>query len=258
MRLALPLTLGMSYKSESQKVRVITEAWAEQNMYCCACGSRSVCQAPNNAEAIDFTCPECSAGYQLKARKSAICSRIVDAGYDAMLRALREDRLPHLWVLRYSADQVADMVLIPSFAIPASAIEPRRPLSPTARRAGWVGCNILLALVPPQGRIPVVTAGLAVSPAVVRDQFQASHSLKDIPPALRGWTLDVLTGLTSLHKDNFTLGEAYTLEPALSELHPQNRNIRPKVRQQLQVLRDLGFLEFHGRGRYAWRRPVHP
>ncbi|MBI5242579.1 MAG: hypothetical protein HY922_02705 [Elusimicrobia bacterium] len=36
----------------------------------------------------------------------------------------------------------------------------------------------------------------------------------------------------------------------LSELHPNNRHVRPKIRQQLQVLRDLGFVAFLGRGRY--------
>jgi len=29
-----------------------------------------------------------------------------------------------------------------------------------------------------------------------------------------------------------------------------NHNIRPKIRQQLQILRDLGFLEFLGDGSY--------
>jgi type II restriction enzyme len=33
-------------------------------------------------------------------------------------------------------------------------------------------------------------------------------------------------------------------------LHPLNRNIRPKIRQQLQVMRDHGVLEFLGQGRY--------
>jgi type II restriction enzyme len=33
-------------------------------------------------------------------------------------------------------------------------------------------------------------------------------------------------------------------------LHPENRHVRDKLRQQLQVLRDLGLIEFLGRGRY--------
>jgi type II restriction enzyme len=42
----------------------------------------------------------------------------------------------------------------------------------------------------------------------------------------------------------------YRFENRLAGLHPQNRNIRPKIRQQLQVLRDRGLLEFVERGVY--------
>ncbi|HDT15115.1 MAG TPA: hypothetical protein ENN55_02790 [Firmicutes bacterium] len=35
------------------------------------------------------------------------------------------------------------------------------------------------------------------------------------------------------------------------EIHPENRNIKPKIRQQLQFLRDKGYLYFEGKGRYV-------
>jgi type II restriction enzyme len=43
------------------------------------------------------------------------------------------------------------------------------------------------------------------------------------------------------------------LERSLAQLHPANRHVRDKIRQQLQVLRDLGLLEFVGRGKYRLR-----
>ena len=39
----------------------------------------------------------------------------------------------------------------------------------------------------------------------------------------------------------------------LARMHPENRHVRDKIRQQLQVLRDKGFLEFVGRGEYGVR-----
>ncbi len=33
--------------------------------------------------------------------------------------------------------------------------------------------------------------------------------------------------------------------------YPNNKNVRPKIRQQLQVLRDLGLIEFEGQGKYT-------
>jgi type II restriction enzyme len=36
----------------------------------------------------------------------------------------------------------------------------------------------------------------------------------------------------------------------LSSKYPGNRHVRPKIRQQLQVLRDSGYLEFLSKGTY--------
>ena len=43
-----------------------------------------------------------------------------------------------------------------SFAFPPSAIIKRKPLSPTARRAGWVGCNFDSSRIPAEARIWLV------------------------------------------------------------------------------------------------------
>ena len=37
---------------------------------------------------------------------------------------------------------------------------------------------------------------------------------------------------------------------ACNAIYPANQNVRPKIRQQLQVLRDQGYIEFLGQGRY--------
>jgi type II restriction enzyme len=66
----------------------------------------------------------------------------------------------------------------------------------------------------------------------------------------RGWTLDVLNAIHSFGRQEFTLAEAYSLAPGLGALHPNNRHVGPKIRQQLQVLRDMGLIEFLGGGHY--------
>jgi type II restriction enzyme len=131
-----------------------------------------------------------------------------------------------------------------------SAIERRKPLGPNAHRAGWVGCNILLGHIPPSGRIPLVLDGKAQPAATVRTGFNALRDLNEIRPEARGWTLDVLNVVESLGKKHFTLDEVYAFEKELSRLHPNNKNVRPKIRQQLQVLRDLGRVTFARPGRY--------
>jgi type II restriction enzyme len=59
--------------------------------------------------------------------------------------------------------------------------------------------------------------------------------------------------LTSSPTNEFTTAEVYIFERELEKLHPDNRHVRNKIRQQLQVLRDLGLLLHIERG--VWRLP---
>jgi type II restriction enzyme len=256
MILNLPIEAAENYKSTSQRTRVITETWTGSNMYCPACVSNSLTPTKSGTEAVDFLCARCDSAFQLKAKSGSIGRKVVDAAYDAMMRAVLENRLPHFLFLGYDklSATVSDLILIPNFCLPPSAIEARNPLRSTARRAGWVGCNIILDLVPPEGRIPVVQAGGVVPKSSVRKNFRTVQPLADMSVKKRGWTLDVLTVLRSLNKREFTLNDAYSFESILSKMHPDNKNVRPKIRQQLQILRDLGYLQFVTPGHYRWTR----
>jgi type II restriction enzyme len=188
--------------------------------------------------------------FQLKSQSSPIRDRIVDAAYSAMMRAIREDRTPNLYALHYSRIvwQVQNLILIPHFAFSASAIEARKPLAPEARRAGWIGCNIVLKNIPPDAKIQLISEGVPVPSHLVRESFHRLQPLKEISPKERGWTLDVLRVVRSLGKKEFSNSDIYTFESQLEHLHPNNRHIRDKIRQQLQVLRDRGFLAQAQRG----------
>jgi type II restriction enzyme len=169
-----------------------------------------------------------------------------------MVRAIEENRTPNLFALHYDASKwaVVDVILIPCFAFPLSAIERRPPLGPRARRAGWVGRNILLHAIPAEARISIVIAGAAIPPKSVRSQYARIRPLAKLGVKQRGWTLDTLNAIRSLGRGGFSLNDVYSLEARLARLHPANRHVRDKIRQQLQVLRDLGFLEFLARGQY--------
>lgn len=65
--------------------------------------------------------------------------------------------------------------------------------------------------------------------------------------------MDVLSALRSLGKQSFSLEEVYALEPKLAQLHSDNRHVRDKIRQQLQILRDARLLDFTARGSYRLR-----
>lgn len=61
------------------------------------------------------------------------------------------------------------------------------------------------------------------------------------------WTRDVEDALRAMGLevgDEFKLIDAYRCVPLLSKLHPNNSNVKAKIRQQLQVLKHNGVLRF--------------
>jgi type II restriction enzyme len=171
-----------------------------------------------------------------------------------MLEAIRSDTAPNLLLLNYANSWcIQNLLLVPRFFFTESTIEKRKPLGPRARRAGWVGCNILLCRIPLEGRIRVVGDGTAHPAQEVRANFQRVQVLGKLSPQLRGWTLDVLNVVHRLNTSRFSLDDIYQCEEELHGLHPANRHVRPKIRQQLQLLRDFGFIKFLGSGKYEIR-----
>jgi type II restriction enzyme len=175
----------------------------------------------------------------------------MDAGFKSMMEAVLSDAVPNLLVLGYTATwQVNNLLLVPSFFFSPSAIEKRNPLSPNARRPNWVGCNILLSAIAPKGKLRLISNGTLTSATTIRQQYQQIQPLSGLGLTKRGWTLDVLNVVSNFGKRPFTLDEIYAHEAQFAALHPENHRIREKIRQQLQVLRDLNLLQFLGRGNY--------
>jgi type II restriction enzyme len=250
--LQLPVENLANYKSAPQRARVGTEAWGAINLFCPSCSSARLNPTPQNHAAIDYYCNSCRSPFQLKSRSRAFGTKIVDAAYSEMKRAILEDRTPNLFVLHYDVDQwsVRNVILIPHFAFSLSSIECRPPLSATARRAGWIGCNILLSRIPQDAQIQIVKNSVPIRPRDVRDAYQRLRPIEGLRIQRRGWTLDVLRVVRGLGKLEFSLRDVYAHASALREIYPLNRHVHDKIRQQLQVLRDLGLIKFQGNGWY--------
>ena len=256
MELRFDPSVAAAYRSASQKARVMTEAWMADNMFCPHCGRERLEHFPNNREVADFRCPDCDAEYELKAGKGAFGHKVGDGAYDAMMRRISSPSAPDFFLMRYAPAQacVTDLVFIPKYFFIPAVIEKRRPLPPTARRAGWTGCNILLDRIPEQGRIVIVSGGVVHEKGEVMNRVGRAGAL-DLPDGnVRGWLLDVLCCVNRIPGETFSLADVYAFESALVARHPRNRNVRPKIRQMLQELRDRGFLTFTGRGTYRKER----
>jgi type II restriction enzyme len=243
------------YKSASQRARVATELWGATNLYCVSCKSPRLVPMPHNTAAIDYICGICQSPFQLKSQCRVFGGKIVDAAYSKMRLAIVEDRTPNLYILHYdlSSWTVKTLILIPRFAFTLSALECRKPLGPKARRAGWVGCNILLDKIPSDARIAVIQEWQALPDRTVRHEYDRLRPLQKLDSEKRGWTLDLLQTIRSLEMAEFTLSDVYAHADELANLHPKNFHVRDKIRQQLQVLRDIGIIDFLGHGAYRLR-----
>ena len=61
------------------------------------------------------------------------------------------------------------------------------------------------------------------------------------------WTDDVLEALRLMKLNigsRFDLETAYKAEAILQRIHPNNNNIKAKIRQQLQILKENGYVSF--------------
>ncbi|KRN93012.1 RpoD subfamily RNA polymerase sigma-70 subunit [Pediococcus stilesii] len=64
------------------------------------------------------------------------------------------------------------------------------------------------------------------------------------------WKKDVLKIIMKLPSDNFNLTDVYLFDRDLKIAHPGNENIKAKIRQVLQQLRDENYIEFLQLGEY--------
>ena len=62
--------------------------------------------------------------------------------------------------------------------------------------------------------------------------------------------IDVLNCLNKIQTRDFSLSDVYDFVEELQLKHINNNNVKAKIRQQLQILRDRGFIEFLGNGIY--------
>lgn len=121
-------------------------------------------------------------------------------------------------------------------------------MAQTARRAGWTGCTILLDEIPEIGKISIIRNSVEISRDVVISQYKHTEKLLTKNLDSRGWLMDVLACVERLPGREFTLGEMYAFTEELQRKHPANTFVQPKIRQQLQCLRDKGYIEFLDRG----------
>ena len=250
MNLTLPELTSSRYRSPSQIIRVISELWMTNEMYCPSCGNASLFHLPNNSKVADFKCESCGEIYELKSKRGSVGKTLLDGAYYAALSRITSSTNPNLFVMRYHENIVEDLTVVPKYFFTPDILKIRPPLAQTARRAGYVGSWIKYSEIPIVGKIPVIESHRERDKELVLRNYAEAVKLKVGDINLRGWLMDILKCTDKIAHDIFSLDDICVFTEELSRKHPDNHNIRAKIRQQLQYLRDKGFIEFLGGGRY--------
>ena len=252
MNLLLDENKALGYTNNSQRVRVMTESWSEENIFCPNCGS-GIKNLENNKKVSDFLCEKCFENYEQKASKKNFKGKVISSEYNTIIERLSSPEKPHFFFLHYlvSNYSVNNFFVVPKHFFVPEIIEKRKALSEKAKRAGWVGSNILFNEIPESGKIFYIENGLQKPKDEILDKWQKTAFLKKIKKdEKKGWILDIMNCVKSLEKEVFTLSDVYKFEEDLKILYPENKHIKDKIRQQLQFLRNKGYLEFVGKGVY--------
>lgn len=246
----LNTTIIEQYKNNSQKIRVMTELWTWENIFCPSCWN-PIFHYDNNKPVADFYCNDCIEDYELKSWKT-IGNKITDWAYNTMIDRLSSNRNPNFFFLNYSADfKVSNFIVIPKHYFIPEIIEQRKPLWENAKRAWWVWCNVLLAWIPESWKIFYIKNWEYRNKKHILWDWNKTLFLRD-NKSIEGkwWLLDIMKCIEKLKKTEFNLQDLYNFEDFLKIKYPNNNFIKDKIRQQLQILRDKWYLEFVSSWKY--------
>jgi type II restriction enzyme len=252
METKLLMEVAKNYISRSQQIRVVSENWVNSWIFCPNCGN-NLNPFTNNKPVADFYCLHCSEEFELKSKQGFIGKKIVNGAYYSMIDRLESNNNPNFLFLTYEkiSLEIRDFFVIPKYFFVPDIIEKRKPLNITAKRGGWVGCNIVLENIPELGKIYYINNGHINNKDDVLSNWSRTEFVKGTHNIeAKGWMLDVLICIEKIKKSEFSLDDIYGFESYLKIKHPRNNNIKAKIRQQLQYLRDRNVIGFIARGKY--------
>jgi type II restriction enzyme len=235
----------------NKKAIAFTEPFVEENFYCPYCGS-SLIGCDNNDKVRDFDCSKCDENYELKSKQGkSLGKTIADGKFNTMIERINSNSNPNFYFMNYDKNNfdVINFCAVPNYFFTPNIIIPRQKGIPN--RPDYIMCNIDISNIPNSGKIFYVKDREIISKNKVLDDWNKTLFLKNSNNIeVKGWLLDIMQCIEKLDEKKFSLRDLYIFENYLKIKHPENNNIQAKIRQQLQSLRDKGYLKFTNRGNY--------
>lgn len=147
------IKLQNNWKSESRLVGEACEYYVKNEVKCFRCKSNNFEKCKTNEKSKDLICITCNQMYQIKA-KCITCKQVdnikckgkfntIGGEYSTTLNNINE-KIDYIIILYEKLSyKILSMLYITNENISSKCIIPRKPLSSTAKRAGWQGCNII-------------------------------------------------------------------------------------------------------------------
>lgn len=199
----------------------------------------------------DFFCNKYYEEFELKSKLKFLSKLIVDGSYYSMISRINSKNNPNFFLLVYNENwSVKDFLVIPIHFFTNDLVIKRSPLVSPARRVGWIGCNINISAIPDFGKIFLVKNSQEIDRELVKVSFNSTLFIRNKNADSKGWLLDIIKCIEEIYSKEFTIDQVYNFEQRLKLKHHNNYFIKDKIRQQLQILRDRGFIEFVSRGKY--------
>jgi type II restriction enzyme len=140
--------LNPDWTSSSRIFGAAVELWVVSELKCDCGGSYE--DFPANKKGVDVRCKSCANLVQVKCSKRSFkpdrhgVLKIMGAEYQTTLATITDSPFDLLLVqYNFAEKNVKDVKIVRSKFINAESVEPRRPLSGNARRAGWQGCHLV-------------------------------------------------------------------------------------------------------------------
>ncbi|MDR2745257.1 MAG: hypothetical protein LBB66_08735, partial [Desulfovibrio sp.] len=116
MKLEFDTSVARSYKSNSQRARVLSEYWVGQNAFCPVCGNDKLSHYTANRPVADFFCENCEADFELKCHKEKsgkIHNKIVDGNYETIISRILSLKNPNFLFMTYTENTVSNFLFVP-------------------------------------------------------------------------------------------------------------------------------------------------
>jgi type II restriction enzyme len=142
-----------NWKNESRIVGEACEEYIKNNIKCIRCNEINYEKCKTNEKSKDLICISCNQKFQIKAKsatqkqvnniKNKDIFKTIGGEYSTTVKNINE-QIDYLIILyEKQSYKIINILYIKYKNINFNCIIPRKPLSITAKRSGWQGCNII-------------------------------------------------------------------------------------------------------------------